>query len=709
MPAVRTAYRVVGLPPDTELETADRYLAYDPEQNVELIPKSIGSLNNSDPQHSKIATVYFNYRDVRADKLPSLKGRSREGVVVDKDFFGFTPMNTPQTPIIADIVAVTGLAANAYGSWASDLEHMWLRDMLPMDIPNARILIYGYDSHLEASQSYSGLSGFSTPFARALDDIRAHDPERPLILIGHSLGGLVIQKVFALLLLEREMKCPPIPLMISLGVPHRGLDNKALETLVSNSPTSKLVTELGLESPTLADHLDDFIHFISNQKETHILSVYEQRLTASVVVKEDGSWERSGPPIKMVPEGSAVIGLGGGQETKFPSQTDHSQLAKLPYRTESIYPQIKAGIQRALGGTVTGHQQLFAAIEGHDFERLKSLATSRNFDVNPLDQNGKRALVLAAKWGSKDAVEVLLQANADPNLHDGAGWTPLTMAAKHEAPIDVVRLLLEYRASVDIRGGPKGCTPLHLAAYCANSNIVQTLLASGARTEVKDDDGRTPLYIASRQKCNSNVRVLLGSVGIDVNSCNWKPDDRKYGETPLMAAAYCDVDPQNCLKVLNSLVTHNADVNIQTQIIAESALMIASSWGNCPGVAYLLKNGAKTELRNKEQWTALIYAAQKGRLDVVKELIESGNANISAECSRQWRAFDWAYHHGHKYLVEYFLEIDASYRPRSTFANDVDRSKVEGIREIMERLPPPLGLERQEPGGFMRFLRGRHR
>jgi hypothetical protein len=41
---------------------------------------------------------------------------------------------------------------------------MWLRDALPLDFPNARILIYGYDTWLVRSSSFQNL----TDLGRAL-------------------------------------------------------------------------------------------------------------------------------------------------------------------------------------------------------------------------------------------------------------------------------------------------------------------------------------------------------------------------------------------------------------------------------------------------------------------------------------------------------------------------------------------------------------
>lgn len=52
------------------------------------------------------------------------------------------------------IIAVTGLAGHAFGSWKSkNMPHMWLRDFLPQSVVNARILTYGYDTKIHGSQS----------------------------------------------------------------------------------------------------------------------------------------------------------------------------------------------------------------------------------------------------------------------------------------------------------------------------------------------------------------------------------------------------------------------------------------------------------------------------------------------------------------------------------------------------------------------------
>lgn len=112
----------------------------------------------------------------------------------DRNFYGFTPLYTPEEYIEADIIAITGLAGHAFGSWAAS-PHMWLRDFLPNDLPRARVLLYGYDSSLAGNQSRNILTDFSNKFGAKFHTMRSlsGSQNRPVIFIGHSLGCLIIK------------------------------------------------------------------------------------------------------------------------------------------------------------------------------------------------------------------------------------------------------------------------------------------------------------------------------------------------------------------------------------------------------------------------------------------------------------------------------------------------------------------------------------
>jgi len=47
------------------------------------------------------------------------------------------------------VIAVTGLAGHAFNSWRHRETHqMWLKDFLPKNVNNIRVMTYGYDSSL---------------------------------------------------------------------------------------------------------------------------------------------------------------------------------------------------------------------------------------------------------------------------------------------------------------------------------------------------------------------------------------------------------------------------------------------------------------------------------------------------------------------------------------------------------------------------------
>ena len=104
-------------------------------------------------------------------------GREIE-VVFDTDFYGMTTLYYPPDPAV-DLVAVTGLAGHALGSWKSPgTTDVWIRDYLPADKLNARILTYGYDTTLVRSKSNSSIHDLAIGFLEALKSSRTETKVR---------------------------------------------------------------------------------------------------------------------------------------------------------------------------------------------------------------------------------------------------------------------------------------------------------------------------------------------------------------------------------------------------------------------------------------------------------------------------------------------------------------------------------------------------
>ncbi|PNP85063.1 hypothetical protein FNYG_01588 [Fusarium nygamai] len=99
-----------------------------------------------------------------------------------------------------DICAVHGQGGNAMDTWTADNGQMWLRDLLPEHekFKNSRIMTFGYDSDVTDRSTVMELENWAETLLRSLNEVRTGGEEktRPLLLVSHSLGGLVVRKVY---------------------------------------------------------------------------------------------------------------------------------------------------------------------------------------------------------------------------------------------------------------------------------------------------------------------------------------------------------------------------------------------------------------------------------------------------------------------------------------------------------------------------------
>ncbi len=120
---------------------------------------------------------------------------------------------------------------------------------------------------------------------------------------------------------------------------------------------------------------------------------------------------------------------------------------------------------------------------------------------------GATPFLLATASCDVRLMHLLLDGSADPMLPTKAGTTTLMIAAglgryedrtkeEEKNALEAVKLLVGLGANVNAVG-EEGYTALHGAAYVGANPIIEFLISKGAKTEVKDDFGQTPLSIAS--------------------------------------------------------------------------------------------------------------------------------------------------------------------------------------------------------------------
>uniref|UniRef100_A0A1J3IBL2 Putative ankyrin repeat protein n=1 Tax=Noccaea caerulescens TaxID=107243 RepID=A0A1J3IBL2_NOCCA len=173
-----------------------------------------------------------------------------------------------------------------------------------------------------------------------------------------------------------------------------------------------------------------------------------------------------------------------------------------------------ANIASELGATALHH----AAGTG-EIELLKELL-SRGVPVDSQSESGT-PLVWAAGHDQKDAVEVLLQHNANPNAETEDGVTPL-LSAVAAGSLACLELLVKAGAKANVFAG--GATPLHIAADIGSLELINCLLEAGADPNQKDEEGNRPLEVAAARENRKVIEILFPLTTKPESVSDWSVD-----------------------------------------------------------------------------------------------------------------------------------------------------------------------------------------
>uniref|UniRef100_A0A914WY43 Ankyrin repeat domain-containing protein 50 n=1 Tax=Plectus sambesii TaxID=2011161 RepID=A0A914WY43_9BILA len=290
-----------------------------------------------------------------------------------------------------------------------------------------------------------------------------------------------------------------------------------------------------------------------------------------------------------------------------------------------------------------------AAWNNHDDIVCRLLKAGAKVDV--IDSEGRSALHAAAYMGHKAIVEMLLANGAQANLGDVERRTALHMTVAQNsgehvavaraliaggADIDcrdstgrsslycaaleghdaMVAALLEAGADVDL-ADERQSTPLLAAAAGGHLTVVRLLLKHNAHADTVDMDGRTVLTVAAAQGDEALVRLLL-DLGLDEchkDNFSWLPlHHAAFEGRPIACALLCD---------------RNAQTVYATDREGRHPLIIAAEEGKVDVVRVLLDHGAPIEQQTLEGHSALRLAAVAGQGAVIRLLVEHG-ANLEA-------------------------------------------------------------------------------
>ncbi|KAK4442332.1 ankyrin repeat-containing domain protein [Podospora aff. communis PSN243] len=266
-----------------------------------------------------------------------------------------------------------------------------------------------------------------------------------------------------------------------------------------------------------------------------------------------------------------------------------------------------------------GHMQLFsgqfgqaiqiAARFGH--KDVVAMLLNRGADTNRRCGRYGYVLQAAAFGGHIEVVKLLLDTNANIDAVGGRYWTALN-AACHQQHLDTAAMLLDHGADVDLPwcmnfGGKYVRTKdaLSTAVSTRNGTMVNLLLSRGANVNATCCGDETPLHTAARILDIKMVKLLVNA-GADVNALS----TRALGGTVLQNA--CSKVPR--YRKLNGESNLNAYIDI---------------------ARFLINNGADHNLRGRwlgstlkaavvGSWGHGHYQPENCNFDIVRLIIEHG-------------------------------------------------------------------------------------
>lgn len=163
-----------------------------------------------------------------------------------------------------------------------------------------------------------------------------------------------------------------------------------------------------------------------------------------------------------------------------------------------------------------GQTALHAAARSVD-PGIAALLLDAGAQIDALDARGVSALGVAAGLGNLDVARYLIERRAAFEPRGGAPALLLAASREDDDPA-MLQLLLRHRAQIDACDR-LGRSALHAACLMNHARIAAALLKAGARVDLADAQGVTPLLEAARSGSLACVE-LLAAHGADPAACD---------------------------------------------------------------------------------------------------------------------------------------------------------------------------------------------
>ncbi|KAL7306340.1 hypothetical protein TKK_0001765 [Trichogramma kaykai] len=297
----------------------------------------------------------------------------------------------------------------------------------------------------------------------------------------------------------------------------------------------------------------------------------------NIYASEDVHHYSSGVMINMMFQNSKQ------ENCETPDQLSHFHIACSINNSETVEKFIELGvdINKPISWTsplLPGYTPLHCAVEFNSVDVIEILLKHKA-DINVIDRWNKTPLHLA--WVKKEKfwyrdmsdkiIDLLLEAHNDTSVNstcpDGLSHFHIACTRNN---LNVVKSFIKRGVKINQRTSStskdlKKCTPLHCAVKYNRLDIVKVLLENGADVDLNGKEtGYTPLYAACDISYNKTYEIVVEEINsFESNEePSWQfPNNVLVGQSKFIDA--WSENRKNHIEIVKLLLQYNSNVNVQ--------------------------------------------------------------------------------------------------------------------------------------------------
>lgn len=242
---------------------------------------------------------------------------------------------------------------------------------------------------------------------------------------------------------------------------------------------------------------------------------------------------------------------------------------------------------------------LIDAIYNNDWALVDELIEDEN-NLKPSNSN-ETPLMIASEYGYVEVVKKIIDKKVDLNFKNNQGITAIHRAINYNHT-DVVKLLIDSGADIEITDN-EGKTPLMTAAAFLATGSFELLVKAGAEIDKVDNYGLNALYFSIEPPVEQNSYIIEKS-----KEYFGEDNVKENNSYPDMTLRLIELGSNMDFILPNG-------IHIFFKVCSNSSIDVVDKF---------LEKGFDINMKDKEEFTPIIYSSSNKNRDVLPYLIENG-------------------------------------------------------------------------------------